>query len=205
MKKRLYNFSNNMKLYIVEEGKFKRFVIFNTKKFLTYINSNKIKTSEISKEEDPLDPIIGTIVIEQDSQKMSWITSSIAAKHGYGPLCYEIAMSNIYPQYLCPDDPSRVNDDARIVWKKFCSRKDISKKIKNKFEKTFKIINHPALTINNKYCLYYQYKINKKINYRKYLLNEKYIANTNYSRIEFEHILSDLASNFFIKNYVLLD
>lgn len=205
MKKRLSDFHSNMKLYVIEEGRFKRFVILDTKKFLKYLDSKEIKRYEISKEEDILNPIIGSIVIEKDSKETFWTTISIAAKHGYGPLLYEIAMSDIYPNYLCPDDPSRVNDDAKRIWKKFCLRKDIDKKIKNQFKKSFEAIEHPALKINANYCLFYQYKINKGISFKRHLITKRYIKNAADSQIDFEQILSDLASNFFIKNYILPD
>ena len=205
MKKRLSDFHSNMKLYVIEEGRFKRFVILDTEKFLKYLDSKEIKRCEISKEEDILNPIIGSIVIEKNSKETFWTTISIAAEHGYGPLLYEIAMSDVFPNYLCPDDPSRVNDDAKKIWKKFCLRKDTEKKIKNQFKKSFEVIDHPALKINSKYCLFYQYKIDKAINFKRYLISKKYIKNSTNNQTEFEQILSDLASNFFIKNYILPD
>ena len=205
MKKRLSDFHSNMKLYVIEEGRFKRFVILDTEKFLKFLDSKETKIYQISKQENLLNPIIGSIVIEKDSKETFWTTISIAAEHGYGPLLYEIAMSDIYPNYLCPDDPSRVNDDAKKIWKKFCIRKDTDKKIKSQFKKSFEVIAHPALKINAKYCLFYQYKINKPINFKRCLVAKKYIRNVADTQFEFEQTVSDLASNFFIKNYILPD
>lgn len=205
MKKSLSSFHKNIKLHIIAEGLFRRFVVFDTERFLKYLELSKDCDPMSVLENNNIKPIIGSIVIEKHPKEMIWSTISIAAEHGYGPLLYEIAMSNIYPHYLSPDDPSRVSDDAKNIWKKFCSRKDTNKKIKFQLEKPFELINHPALKINPNYCLFYQYKINKPINYQKYLIGKKFIKKATNNQIEFEEIMSDLASNFFIDNYILLD
>lgn len=206
MKKNLSDLRKNIKIHVIEEGVFKRVVILNTNKFLKYLNCEKNSNLlENLKNKEANNPIVGTICIEKHPKEMNWATISIASEHGYGPLLYEIAMSSIYPHYLSPDDSSRVNDNAKSIWEKFCYRKDIKKIIKTQFQKPFELIEHPALKLDSKYCLFYQYKIKKPINYQKYLIENQYIKKTTDNKIEFEETLSNLASNFFIEKYALPD
>ena len=60
------------------------------------------------------------------------------AKHGYGPLLYEIVMTLVYPSGITMSDDSGTSDDAINVWRKFKNRSDVIKKPINRTRKTEK-------------------------------------------------------------------
>lgn len=49
------------------------------------------------------------------------------SKNGYGPLLYEIAMSEVYPNGITLSDDFATSSDALSVWEKFYKRTDVSK------------------------------------------------------------------------------
>lgn len=62
----------------------------------------------------------------------------VYAKHGYGPLLYEIVMTLVYPRGITMSDDSGTSDDALNVWRKFKSRPDVIKKPINRSGRTGK-------------------------------------------------------------------
>lgn len=63
---------------------------------------------------------------------------SIYSDNGYGPLLYELAMTDVYPNGITLDDSSPTSSEAINVWKKFYLRSDVKKELINRIEKTWK-------------------------------------------------------------------
>ena len=63
---------------------------------------------------------------------------SIYSDNGYGPLLYELAMTDVYPNGITLDDSSPTSNEAMNVWKKFYLRSDVKKEPINRVEKTWK-------------------------------------------------------------------
>jgi len=60
------------------------------------------------------------------------------AKEGYGPLLYELAMTQVYPKGITMSDDSTTSDDALNVWEKFMARPEVKKKPIKRTHKTEK-------------------------------------------------------------------
>jgi len=57
----------------------------------------------------------------------NWAVGGVAAERGYGPLLYELAMSQVYPYALMPTRDGDVRGEAINVWEKFMIRGDVKK------------------------------------------------------------------------------
>lgn len=81
---------------------------------------------------DPQDKFVfATITISQrDYLGPNYFVSGVAAKQGYGPLIYELAMMLINKENrgLMPARDGDVRSDAWNVWERFFSRSDVEKK-----------------------------------------------------------------------------
>ncbi len=55
----------------------------------------------------------------------NFAVNGVAAKKGYGPLIYELAMSYVYPNALLPTRDGDIRDSAAFVWRKFINRTDV--------------------------------------------------------------------------------
>jgi len=205
MKKRLSNLDNNIKIYLIKEAIFTRIVIFDTKKFFKALEEQELTKLNPFYKTDKENPILGSIVIEKNPKEGCWSTVSIAAEHGYGPLLYELAMTDIFPCSLTSDNPDRVSTAAKIIWDKFYLRKDTTKTPKESYRDIIKILESSKGKDTVKCSLYYQYKINKPLQYQKYLPGKAFLKKMSSNRFDFDQILSDMASNYFIENYILLD
>lgn len=192
MKKNINDFGNNIKIYLIERGPYKRIVLLDQNKLISYL-SDLENNKEIELEKLSDTPVVGTLVFQRTNQKDLWSTMSIASEEGYGALLYELAMSMIYPSWYSPDDPSRVNELSKRVWVKFFNREDVDKKKKNISQE------------ESENPLNYQYKIKNPISYESYKLDSSIINDFSYSKNEFDEIISDLGSSYFLNNYDLTD
>lgn len=61
-------------------------------------------------------PAVGNIEIKFLAHCNNWKVEYSAARKGYGPVMYDIAMSHISPEFLRADT-THVSEDARKVWK----------------------------------------------------------------------------------------
>ncbi len=76
---------------------------------------------------DPHDVIYGYIVVRKNSGKC-WNSGEVkysAARKGYGPLMYELAMSDFVR--LMPDHGGGSSPSARNVWARYANRPDVKK------------------------------------------------------------------------------
>jgi len=192
MKKNINDFGNNIKIYLIERGPYKRIVLLDQNKLISYL-SDLENNKEIELEKLSDTPVVGTLVFQRTNQKDLWSTMSIASEEGYGALLYELAMSMIYPSWYSPDDPSRVNELSKRVWVKFFNREDVDKKKKN------------ISSEESENPLNYQYKIKNPISYESYKLDSSIINDFSYGKNEFDEIISDLGSSYFLNNYDLTD
>ena len=192
MKKNINDFGNNIKIYLIERGPYKRIVLLDQNKLISYL-SDLENNKEIELEKLSDTPVVGTLVFQRTNQKDLWSTMSIASEEGYGALLYELAMSMIYPSWYSPDDPSRVNELSKRVWVKFFNREDVDKKKKN------------ISSEESENPLNYQYKIKNPISYESYKLDSSIIKDFSYGKNEFDEIISDLGSSYFLNNYDLSD
>jgi len=192
MKKNINDFGNNIKIYLIERGPYKRIVLLDQNKLISYL-SDLENNKEIELEKLSDTPVVGTLVFQRTNQKDLWSTMSIASEEGYGALLYELAMSIIYPSWYSPDDPSRVNELSKRVWVKFFNREDVDKKKKN------------ISSEESENPLNYQYKIKNPISYESYKLDSSIIKDFSYGKNEFDEIISDLGSSYFLNNYDLSD
>ena len=192
MKKNIDDFGNNIKIYIIERGPYKRIVLLDQDKLISYL-SDLENNKEIDLENLTETPVVGTLVFQRTNQKDLWRTISIASEEGYGPLLYELAMSMIYPSWYSPDDPSRVNELSKRVWIKFFERDDVDKKRKN------------IESSNPENSLNFQYKIKNPISYESYKLDPSISKDFSYGKSEFDELISDLGSTYFLNNYDLTD
>jgi HD-GYP domain-containing protein (c-di-GMP phosphodiesterase class II) len=192
MKKNINDFGNNIKIYLIERGPYKRIVLLDQNKLISYL-SDLENNKEIELEKLSDTPVVGTLVFQRTNQKDLWSTMSIASEEGYGALLYELAMSIIYPSWYSPDDPSRVNELSKRVWVKFFNREDVDKKKKN------------ISSEESENPLNYQYKIKNPISYESYKLDSSIINDFSYGKNEFDEIISDLGSSYFLNNYDLTD
>jgi hypothetical protein len=192
MKKNINDFGNNIKIYLIERGPYKRIVLLDQNKLISYL-SDLENNKEIELEKLSDTPVVGTLVFQRTNQKDLWSTMSIASEEGYGALLYELAMSMIYPSWYSPDDPSRVNELSKRVWVKFFNREDVDKKKKN------------ISSEESENPLNYQYKIKNPISYESYKLDSSIINDFSYGKNEFDEIISDLGSSYFLNNYDLSD
>lgn len=192
MKKNIDDFGNNIKIYIIERGPYKRIVLLDQDKLISYLTDLE-NNKEINLEKLTETPVVGTLVFQRTNQKDLWRTISIASEEGYGPLLYELAMSMIYPSWYSPDDPSRVNELSKRVWIKFFERDDVDKKRKN------------IESSNPENPLNFQYKIKNPISYESYKLDPSISKDFSYRKSEFDELISDLGSTYFLNNYDLSD
>jgi HD-GYP domain-containing protein (c-di-GMP phosphodiesterase class II) len=192
MKKNINDFGNNIKIHLIERGPYKRIVLLDQNKLISYL-SDLENNKEIELEKLSDTPVVGTLVFQRTNQKDLWSTMSIASEEGYGALLYELAMSMIYPSWYSPDDPSRVNELSKRVWVKFFNREDVDKKKKN------------ISSEESENPLNYQYKIKNPISYESYKLDSSIIKDFSYGKNEFDEIISDLGSSYFLNNYDLSD
>jgi HD-GYP domain-containing protein (c-di-GMP phosphodiesterase class II) len=192
MKKNINDFGNNIKIYLIERGPYKRIVLLDQNKLISYL-SDLENNKEIELEKLSDTPVVGTLVFQRTNQKDLWSTMSIASEEGYGALLYELAMSMIYPSWYSPDDPSRVNELSKRVWVKFFNREDVDKKKKY------------ISSEESENPLNYQYKIKNPISYESYKLDSSIINDFSYGKNEFDEIISDLGSSYFLNNYDLTD
>jgi len=71
------------------------------------------------------DCIKGVLYLDENDDGKTWSIAKSAAVDGFGPLLYELAMSDIAPKYLTTD--TTVTMAAMNVWTKFYERPDVSK------------------------------------------------------------------------------
>jgi hypothetical protein len=200
------NLSESLKIVLIERGSFKRIVLVNEEKLHNYFSSDAIEEDlGIGMKKET--PVIGSVVFQKAPKFNLWTTISIASEKGYGPFLYELAMSTVNPSWYAPDDISRVSSQAKNVWDKFCNRDDIEKKIKETLEKSFLEKNHPAITSipDCEYSLFYQYRMKSPLSYSQYILSKSTAVELGYQPKEFEELISDLASEFFLEKYDLPD
>lgn len=205
MKKKLSNLTKNIKIHFIKEAIFTRIVIFDTIKFYKNLEKQELTKLNPFYRTNKESAILGSIVIEKNPKEMCWGTVSIAAEHGYGPLLYELAMTDIFPNFLTSDTPDRVSDEAKTIWDKFYLRKDVTKIPKESYKSIINILENSKPKDKVKYSLFYQYSLNKPLNYQKHLVGKQFTKQMSSSRFNLDQILSDMASNYFIENYILPD
>lgn len=82
------------------------------------------------------DKVYGHIGINKLSSG-NWAVGGVAAERGYGPLMYELAMSQVYPGALMPTRDGDVRGAAEDIWNRFMSRGDVKKEIIRKKDSDF--------------------------------------------------------------------
>jgi hypothetical protein len=125
------------------------------------------------------------------------------AKHGYGPLLYEIVMTYVYPKGITMSDEAGTSGEAQVVWEKFYSRRDIKKEPIKRLKKTDKEIDlvdacnskdEECLKWINKILLLHRtkfiYKSNKSI-LDQMIINGKKYLNSN-PNLDIDDMLGEL-------------
>lgn len=74
---------------------------------------------------DVSDSIKGVLYLQDNEDGKTFSVTNSAAINGFGPLLYELAMSEISPKYLISD--TKVSPAAMSLWVKFHERSDVSK------------------------------------------------------------------------------
>lgn len=74
---------------------------------------------------DVTDAIKGVIYLEDNEDGKTFSVTNSAAIDGFGPLLYELAMSEIVPKYLTSD--TKTSPAAMSLWVKFYERSDVNK------------------------------------------------------------------------------
>lgn len=152
-------------LEIMTDSYSSKFILFDEQGFFNYA-TNKLKNDSF-KPGIYKEIVYGYIVVIKDSKCGYYSVSASAAKKGYGPLMYDIAMSHIHPHYLTSDRQS-VSSKAQRVWDFML----------NKRENDFDI--QPIRTTDCKYgkfgpeseILDYKFRIKNKINIDNFLSNK---------------------------------
>lgn len=107
--------SGNIALYIPGDDSDKTYILYDTqatKKALQEENEPKY-------EDDPTSAYIVAYVSTSFFELCGfWLMNMTAARKGYGPIIYEIVMSNVSPAFVSADRKS-VTPDARRVWQYF--------------------------------------------------------------------------------------
>jgi hypothetical protein len=83
-----------------------------------------------------MDKVFATISLSR-LKSGNYFVSGVAAEYGYGPIIYEIAMSNIYPNGLLPTRDGDIRQGSINVWNKFLKREDIKKEFLKPDDKDF--------------------------------------------------------------------
>ena len=114
--------SSNFVLFVLDRS----LVLADKKKVIDFLNSMPRRgfRDESFKEEFAKTCILGQITLSP-KQKNIFKVIDVSALRGYGALMYEIAMGEIYPNYLAPS--STIKETAKGIWKKFFEREDIEK------------------------------------------------------------------------------
>lgn len=149
-------------LLIKDGGATKFIVLYEPNEFISLMN-----------EQESIEPeyvVVGYIAITSSYEKLcgGWVVSSIAARQGYGPLMYDIAMSVISPQLLTADREN-VSKQARKVWNYMLTVRANDYMIKPVSSKGACLHD---VQPNDK-ALNYMFAIKNKIDFGKLVLNNK--------------------------------
>lgn len=98
---------NNIALWIKDKG--------YEKVYSLYIPNKAMEMMKDFTKYNAIDALIGTISIGKSKRCGGWVVIHVAAQQGYGPLLYDIAMSDISPEGLASDRKS-VTPAAQEVW-----------------------------------------------------------------------------------------
>lgn len=97
----------NLALWVKDKGYEKTFCLYNPSKAAEMINDFNKQTA--------IDTMVGTIAVARSNRCGAWVVVHTAEHKGFGPLLYEIAMSDISPSGLTSDRKS-VSPEAQEVW-----------------------------------------------------------------------------------------
>lgn len=149
---------NNIALSIISHNQtYRRYILFNKDAFEAYVNDFE-KTGNSSEELGNKAILAMMSVADLDYRgaafdEYSPYVASVVAQKGYGPLIYEIVMSDV--RKLASDPTGDTSPSAKRVWQKFFQREDVIKRLR---------VDRPK---NSTDPLDYEYSLTKKVPYQK--------------------------------------
>lgn len=147
----------------------------------------------------PEDVIAGFLRISDVDYEMcdgSWVVTNSAARKGYGPLLYDIAMSYISPQFLTADRDS-VSPDAEKLWRVYYARRRSEFKVKPLIQ------NYNCRNLNSQEpAVNFAFSIKQKLNYSSLIKAHKELVNKMKGHSgKIESMLLDLGNDYFELKY----
>lgn len=125
--------SQGLALYTGDDGTTKDFVLYKPQPLLELVQ----KAPDILSKKELLSKYASTIVVgflqitnEKVSSCGAWTVVYSSAQKGYGPVLYDIAMSDISPDYLS-SDRNKVSPLARNVWDYYLNNRSSEFNIRN--------------------------------------------------------------------------
>lgn len=182
-------------LFISRDGGLK-FILYEPLALLSVMDGTAYQEGT----DGPENVIVGYIKISNknsDECDGVWTVSNSAAREGYGPLMYDIAMSHISPQYMTADRDS-VTPEAHDVWKFYYSKR------REEFNtKPLEDLGCSNINFSNKDAINFAFSMKQRMNLRGLLGANAKVMNQFDSHLlkNVEATLKDLADGFFDLRY----
>lgn len=186
--------NDGLALYIKKDEGIE-FVLYEPTALLSVFDGS----AHINGTDGPEDVIAGFLRISNVDFEMcdgSWVVTNSAARQGYGPLLYDIAMSFISPQFLTADRDS-VSPEAEKVWRVYYARR------RSEFNVKPLIQNYNCRNLNSKEpAVNYAFSIKQKLNYSSLTKAHKNLMSKMKGHsTKMENTLIDMGFGFFDLKY----